>query len=300
MKHNSLVAFLLIVTILSGGYVALMLAAGEAGGYLAQGYMLLPALSAVITRLFFDEQKFSDANLRIGRLHYYLRFWLFSVGIVLLWFVGYALLGAGRWDLTGQAFLDRLTQQFAATGQDINDTLPPGMTPQMMLLIFFIGGLTIFNILPGLITGFGEEFGWRGLMFPRMYLITPWASFAVGGLIWVAWHLPLGLLVPQEITPQQYVANLAIQVVGGIAAFTYLAYVYVRSRSVWTAALAHITMNNASAAFSYIFILDNQFLGNLSNALVMVLIVGILYLTGRFRVFQEYFETQGSGQHQTL
>lgn len=46
--------------------------------------------------------------------------------------------------------------------------------PQMMLLLYFIGGLTVFNILPGVITGFGEEFGWRGLMFPLMYRIRPW------------------------------------------------------------------------------------------------------------------------------
>jgi hypothetical protein len=35
-----------------------------------------------------------------------------------------------------------------------------------MLMIYFVGGLTIFNLVPGIITGFGEEFGHRGFMFP--------------------------------------------------------------------------------------------------------------------------------------
>jgi hypothetical protein len=35
-------------------------------------------------------------------------------------------------------------------------------TQQTMLLVFFIGGLVVFNILPGPISGFGEEFGHRG------------------------------------------------------------------------------------------------------------------------------------------
>ena len=62
-----------------------------------------------------------------------------------------------QWDFTGNAFLARLTQQFAAAGhaQRINTTLLPGLTPPTMLLIFFIGGLTTFNIIPGIIMGFG-------------------------------------------------------------------------------------------------------------------------------------------------
>lgn len=289
MKHKALIAYLLLVTLIAGGYIAGMKLAGQYGGYLAQAYMLTPALAALVTRLFFDERHFADANLRFGRLKDYGRFWLASLVIVGLYFVAYTLIGAGRWDLSGNAFLARLTDQFAAGGQDINDTLPPGMTPRMMLLIFFVGGLTVFNILPGLITGFGEEFGWRGLMFPRLYAIRPWVGFVVGGLIWYAWHLPLALLAPQSLSPGQVVPNLAILAVGSLCTFTYLAYVYASSRSVWVTALAHIVLNNASAAFGYVFVLQDQFLANLGTVLVMALVVVWLFATGRAGVFQAYF-----------
>lgn len=288
VKYKSLTAFLVLVALLSGSYVAAMKLAGEAGRYLAQAYMLIPALSALITRAFFDRRKFTDANLRLGHLKHYLRFWLFSLGIVLLYFVSYTLLGAGEWDLSGSTFLTNLSQQLAATGQDINDTLPPGMTPRTMLLLFFVGGLTVFNVLPGLITGFGEEFGWRGLMFPRLYEIRPWVAFVLGGVIWYAWHLPLALVVPQQVAPSSNEQLMLIvpMAIGAICTFTYLAYVYVKTRSIFVTALAHIVMNNASASLGYVFVLRNPFLANLGMVVVMLVVVALLFVTGELRVFK--------------
>lgn len=130
MKHKSLIAFLLLVTLLSAGYVALMKLASQVGAYLAQAYMLIPALSALIVRALFDERRFTDANLRLGRLKHYLQFWLFGLGIAVLYFASYTVLGAGEWDLSGSTFLANLSQQMAAVGQDMAGSLPPGMTPQ--------------------------------------------------------------------------------------------------------------------------------------------------------------------------
>lgn len=166
---------------------------GQQGAYLAQLYMLTPAVAAIITRSFFYRPGFSDASLRFGRLSDYFIFWLASICITGLSYLLFTLLGGITWDFTGQSFLDRLTEQFAAAGQDINASLPPGLTPKMMLMIYFVGGLTFFNILPGIITGFGEEFGHRGFMFPNLYRIKPWLGIVLGGLIWYAWHWPLAL-----------------------------------------------------------------------------------------------------------
>ena len=288
VKHKSLIAFLVLVTLLSGSYVAAMKLAGQVGQYLAQAYMLIPALSALITRALFDEHKFTDAHLRFGHLKHYVQFWLFSLGITALYFVSYTLLGAGHWDFSGNTFLASLSEQLAAVGQDMEDTLPPGMTPQTMLLIYFIGGLTVFNILPGMITGFGEEFGWRGLMFPRLYEIRPWVAFVIGGLIWYVWHLPLALVVPQQLLPSpSEQAMLIVPVaIGAICTHTYLAYVYLKTRSIFVAALAHIVMNNASASFGYLFVIQNRFLANLGTVLVMVIVVALLYATGQLRTFE--------------
>ena len=174
-------------------------ALGQQGAYLAQIYMLTPAIAALITRLFFYEPRFSDANLRFGIISDYFKYWFFSLLIIVISYILFTLIGSVSWDLSGDTFLYQLSQQLSMSGQDINETLPPGFTPQMMLLIYFIGGLTIFNVLPGIITGFGEEFGHRGFMFPYLYKINPWAAFIGGGLIWYLWHLPLALVIPQSL-----------------------------------------------------------------------------------------------------
>ncbi|HEY5730799.1 MAG TPA: CPBP family intramembrane glutamic endopeptidase [Anaerolineales bacterium] len=292
MKHKSLIIYFVTLTFLCAAFIVGARALGEQGMYLAQGYMLTPAIAAILTRLFFHEPKFRDANLRFGRIKDYLRFWLISVGITALSYVFFTLFGSISWDFTGQAFLDRLAQQFEAVGQDMVASLPPGFTPQMMLMIYFIGGLTVFNILPGIITGFGEEFGHRGFMFPMLYRVKPWIGILVGGFIWYAWHWPVALLFPQNniFTPVQNILNFIILGIGSVCTFIYLAYVYVKSRSVWVTSLAHIVLNNSASAFSYFAVIQNQLLANLGLAVTMLIVAAALYYKKELKTFEEYFE----------
>jgi len=261
---------------------------GKQGAYLAQGYMMTPAIAALITRLFFYKPRFKDANLRFGRVSDYLKYWLIALGITALSYGIYTLLGAIRWDLSGGIFLERMGEQFAATGQNITGTLPPGFTPQMMLWIFTIGGLTIFNIIPGLLSGFGEEFGHRGFMFPALYRIKPWVGFIVGGLLWFAWHIPISFMMPKtvEIPVWTTIINYLILAVGSICTFAYLAYVYVKSGSIFVTSIAHIAMNNAATSLSYFVIVQNQFYANLGLTLAMLIVVAIM-VSKRMLVFDE-------------
>ncbi len=296
MKKYPLLAYLTILALLSAGIIFGVKSLGQQGMALVQVYMLMPAVAAVITRVFFYEPKFSDAYLRFGKLGDYFKFWAIAIGITLLSYVFYTLLGGITWDFTGTSFLDNLAQQFALAGQDINDTLPPGFTPRMMLWLFFFGGLTIFNILPGIITGFGEEFGHRGLMFPLLYRINPWVGLVGGGLLWFAWHLPLTFIVPQptDYPVWQIILNTVILAIGSICTFIFLAYVYVNSRSVFVVSLAHITLNNAAASFSYFVIVENQLLANLGLTLTMLVVIAILYFRKAFSAFDTLLPQQNS------
>jgi uncharacterized protein len=301
MQHKSLVIYFVILVMLCAGFVAGAKMLGEQGMYLAQGYMLTPAIAGLITRLFFYDKKFKDANLRLGRPSDYGKFWLVSIGITALSYLFFTLFGAIRWDFSGQEFLHRLSAQFAAVGQDMEASLPPGFTPQMMLLLYFIGGLTVFNILPGMITGFGEEFGHRGFMFPALYRIRPWVGIIGGGLIWYAWHWPVMLIAPQTavVPVGETILIFMVLGVGSLCTFVYLAYVYVRTRSVWVAAFAHIVMNNSASAFSYFAVLQNQLLANIGLSLAMSIVAYILYRRHVLEIFAAYFrgevgmETEG-------
>ncbi len=302
MRYRSFICYLILLAVLGAAFIGAAKLLGQSGAYLAQGYMLSPALAAIFTRLCCYPPGFKDANLRLGKIKDYLKFWLFSLGITALSYLLFTVLGGITWDFTGQAFLARLTQQLAAAGKDIQATLLPGFTPQLMLLLFFFGGLTVFNILPGIVMGFGEEFGHRGFMFPQLYRIKPWVGFIIGGLIWYAWHLPLTLVVPATATYPlwQTWLNHLVLALGSICAFTYLAYVYVRSESVWVTAVAHITLNNAAASFSYFAIVKNQLLANLGLTLTMLSVVGFLYYRKQLGIFAAYFAAksglaEGSG-----
>ena len=291
MKQKSLAIYFVVLIILSAAWIVSAKLLGEQGRYLAQVYIMTPAIAALITRVFFYENRFKDANLRFGRLSDYGRYWLISIAITMLSYVLFTLFGAITWDFTGNVFLGRLSQQFAAVGQDMEASLPPGFTPQMMLMIFFLGGLTVFNILPGIITGFGEEFGHRGFMFPALYRIKPWIGIFIGGLIWYAWHWPVSLIAPQttEMSVGQSVLNFFILGIGSFCTFIYLVYIYVKSRSVWVTSFAHIAMNNSAAAFSYFVVLQNQLLANLGLALTMVIVAIILYQKNLLGAIEDYF-----------
>lgn len=288
MKKHPLLAYFVLLVLLCAGMVVGMLSLGPQGILLVQAYMLTPAIAALLTRAFFYAPKFSDAALRFGRWQDYLKFWLAGIGITALSYLLFTLLGSISWDLSGQTFLENLAAQFALSGQNINDTLPPGFTPQTMLWLFFFGGLTVFNILPGLITGFGEEFGHRGFMFPMLYKINPWLGLVGGGLLWYAWHLPLGLIAPAaaQIPLGEQLLNHLILAIGSVCTFTYLAYVYVKSGSIFVTALAHIVLNNAAASFSYFVTVQNQMLANLGLAITMSLVIAFLYWRGELAVFK--------------
>jgi uncharacterized membrane protein YfcA len=65
-----------------------------------------------------------------------------------------------------------------------------------------------------------------------------------------------------------------------------LAYVNLKTRNVLVVSLAHIVLNNASASFGYAFVIQDAFWANLGTVLVMMVVVGVLYVTGQFEVFR--------------
>ena len=294
MNNRSLISYFILLIILCAGFVIGARMMGEQGVYLAGGYMLTPAIAALITRLIFHKPRFKDANLRFGKFRDYIKFWLYSLGITALSFAVFTKTDAIRWDFSAQVFLDSMAQQFAATGEDMMASLPDGFTPQMMLWLFVIGGLTVFNIMPGIISGIGEEFGHRGFMFPLLFPNKPILGLIIGGLLWYAWHLPLALIIPAtaSIPLWQTILNHAVVMIGSICTHTYLCYVYARSKSIFVPSIAHIAMNNASRSFAYFVVIQNQLTANIAQYLVMLIVVAILYFRKEFEIIPEFLSAE--------
>jgi hypothetical protein len=291
MKNKPLFFYFFILVLLCAGFITGARMLGQQGTYLAGAYMLTPAFAALITRLFFYKPRFKDAGLRLGKFNNYVKFWLVSLAITALSFGMFTLIGAIRWDFSGKVFLGLLAQQFAATGQDMLASLPPGFTPQIMLWLFFLGGLTLFNIMPGIVTGFGEEFGHRGFMFPLIYPNKPWLGLMIGGFLWYLWHQPLLLILPSgaPIPLWQTAVNHIGAIIGSICTHTYFCYVYAKSRSIFVPSIAHITIDNAARSLSYFIVLQNQFTGNLAQNLTMVIILAFLYFSKELNILAEPF-----------
>jgi membrane protease YdiL (CAAX protease family) len=300
MIYRALAAFLILVALGSAAIITAMARLGDQAIFLVGAYMFVPAIAAIIVRLTVYDRGFRDANLRFGRMVDYLRFWAITLGIVLVTYVAYTLTAAVSWDTTGATFLRDLEKQMAASGQDIRD-LPAGLTPQRMLLIYFIGGLTLFNI-PTVIAGFGEEFGWRGLMLPLLYRIRPWIAFIGGGLIWLTWHVPLAFFLPAptDMQPWEIGCNVGVLAIGSICAFTFFAYVYAKARSIWVASFVHAVFNNASRSFAYFTHVENQLLANIGLSATMAAVVGWLWVRGEFQVFGKFFGPTGAGLSKPL
>jgi hypothetical protein len=87
MKNRSLIAYFMVLTSLCAGFIVGARMLGQQDVYLAGGYMLTPAMAALITRLFFHESRFKDAGLRFARFRDYVKFWLYSLGITGLSFI---------------------------------------------------------------------------------------------------------------------------------------------------------------------------------------------------------------------
>ena len=61
----------------------------------------------------------------------------------------------------------------------------------------------VITFIVCVVTAFGEEVGWRGLMYPVMRRIWDWKkAIILSGCIWGVWHLPLviaGVYLPDTV-----------------------------------------------------------------------------------------------------
>lgn len=99
------------------------------------------------------------------------------------------------------------------------------------------------GVLAGALGGLGEEIGWRGLLVPELARLTTFTRTAlISGVIWAVWHWPFVLFAgynsgaPLGFTLSVFTLNVLL---GSFA----LAWLRLRSGSLWPAVLAHTSWN---------------------------------------------------------
>jgi membrane protease YdiL (CAAX protease family) len=233
-SYRPLVVFLSLVVVLAAFSYFLIFTAGndddQTGGFALLQFS--PAISAIVTKLIY-QRNVRGLGWGWGKTRYQIAGWLLPLAL--------GLVGFGLVWLTVGGFYDEAW--IAETRNGIADTL--GLTassPYVVMLIVLLVGGTVGLLLPGFFA-FGEELGWRGFLVPELYKHVNFTKTAViSGLIWSVFHYPLVIGLADELGVNT--AYLLITAtVGGIGLSTIMAWLRLKSGSVWTAVFMHAGLN---------------------------------------------------------
>jgi len=214
---------------------------------LASVYMWGPALANIITRLITKEGRHElwlKPNLKAG-WKYWLLGW-FSPGV-------FTILGAVLFFLifpnTFDSSLNTLQTQLAAAG------VPEGsFNPWQYVAIQTATALLIAPLL-NFIATFGEEFGWRAYLLPKLQSLGDRKALILSGVIWGVWHWPviaMGHNYGLDYPGFPWLGLIAM-VWFCISVGIFIGWLALKSESVWPAVIAHGALNGI-AAISLFFV----------------------------------------------
>jgi membrane protease YdiL (CAAX protease family) len=150
---------------------------------------------------------------------------------------------------------------------------------------------------------FGEEFGWRGYMFPKLKeLMGTTKALIVSGIIWGLWHTPM-LIDGHNFgkdTPLYPFSNIILMCVFCFFMGTFLTYLTERTNSIYPAAIAHALTNNVASILEG-FMISGKTAENLSHMQIMLMlyipisVVGIVVFIVLIKVKKNTLPTVESG-----
>ncbi len=198
--------------------------------------MLYPAIAVFITRIV-TKEGFRDAFLGFGKRNsgkYYAAAAIYPIAAALL---------SGL-----------LLHIFIMKNGSVSDSMfmSDGVTTFSNILITYAGGFALA------VHGFGEEFGWRAYLTPKLEELMPVpAAIVVTGVIWALWHGPLlayGYDFGRDYDFFPYGGFIAM-IVMCIAWSAVLTWLTKRTNSVYPAALCHmlidVVMMSVFTMFAY-------------------------------------------------
>jgi len=221
--------------------------------------MFFPAIGVFLTRLF-TKEGFSNIWVKPhfkGNVKTYLLAY-FGPGV-------FTLAGTGIYFLIFPEHFDAecgyLVATLEASGTDVG-TLP--MSPAILLMVQTMQALILGPIM-NFITCFGEEWGWRGYLLPKMSKkLSAIPMLLVNGVIWGLWHAPLTAIGHNYGIDYPGFPFTGIGAMCGfcIVIGVFLSYVALKTESCIPAVLGHGAINSIGAIGIY-FTKDggNPFIG---------------------------------------
>lgn len=204
---------------------------------LATGYMWGPAIANLVARAMTGEGR-SNSYLA-PRIKSRWPYWLAA------WFLPALLTIAGTavyFGVFGNFSMEPIEGLYRSFSDATGTELPGGVTgfvalqvAQAILLAPFINVLFTF----------GEEFGWRGYLLPKLLPLGERQAVITVGVIWGVWHWPIiamGYNYGSNYPGAPWLGLLAM-VWFTVTTGVFLGWVTLRGGSVWPAAIGHAAIN---------------------------------------------------------
>lgn len=225
--------FLLITLALSSIFYYAILSAGTlevSGGVYVLGLMWCPGISGILTQLIY-ERTLKGMGWKPGKFKYLFLAYTIPLAYCLVVYGITWITGLGG--VPNPTFLDGVSQSFWASKY--------GMTAGTAIYLVILATL---GVLTGLISGLGEEIGWRGLFVPELAKVMSFPkAMLVSGAVWTLWHFPLLFFADYSMPgiPKWYAGLMfAVMVLGISFVFGWLR---LKSGSFWPAAMLHASHN---------------------------------------------------------
>src|ERR1700736_4283803 len=222
--------------------------------YLA-AMLFAPTIGVLAVRLLMPKSVIPFAQrtgLGIGKWPEDLGYWLFSwFGMTIIGlaapFVG-ALLGVCRLDLQNFSGFHHLLLQRPGGEAAL------ARFPVRTLLLVQVGSLLIAPGINALFV-FGEEWGWRGFLLPKLIPLGQWPALLLTGFLSGLWYSPLILLgYDYPLHPKLGILLMTIFcVIFGVL----LGWLRLATGSIWPSAIGHGALN-ATGGFFYVVADANQ------------------------------------------
>ena len=221
---RSLAIFLVVLSGLVAGFVAVTHLVGVDLVAVGPLYMFTPAIAGLVVCLH-RGIPVSTVGLRLGRKR-----WLAVAAVLPLPVIGaVTLLSLG---VPGVAF-DSSVDLPAQVG------LPSGPLWTLVAIV----AIVLIGATVNALVAFGEEFGWRGYLLWELAPLGFWKASVAIGAVWGLWHAPV-VLAGHNYPSFPFVGVVAFTITC-IAMAPLFTYLVVRSESVLPAAIFHGVFNAA-------------------------------------------------------
>jgi uncharacterized protein len=232
-----------------------------------------PGIAAIVTTLVVAKRPFSDLRLnKLGKFRFYLVAWFLPPLLAVLAVAVTVLIGTGTLDPNFTMMKQIVDQAAATTGQSL---------PVNVLIISQLAQGLLFGPIINIVFTMGEELGWRGFLLPKLLPIGQWKTILFSGLIWGVWHAPV--ILQGRNFPQHPYWGVLVMILGCVLLGAIFSWLYLKTRSPWSAALAHGSVN-AWGGLPMVFLLpgfDMLYGGiilSLTGCIVLAAFIGFLVL----------------------